>query len=130
MGMKMQQRKEIHVAAAEFDRASVAERAAKAEAERQEVVERFPLDDWPAMPLETYAIGHDQADDAFCKWLEYLTPNIASIKGGSAFKLLIFKHARKPGWYFDSEYENKDEAWQAIRAGFVEVFQKAVSCLI
>lgn len=115
----------IVTAAQAFDRSVVAERAAKAEAERQSVVKRFPLDQWPNLTLESYALGHDKAEDSFCRWLEFRTPTIASMKGGQASKHLLYKHARKPGWFFDSAYKDVAAAWTALRAGFVEAFVKA-----
>nr|WP_201443443.1 AAA family ATPase [Pirellula staleyi] len=47
------------------------------------------------------------------------------MKGGQASKHLLYKHARKPGWFFSSNYGDVDSAWAAIRAGFVEAFTKA-----
>lgn len=115
----------LESAAREFDRGLVSERAAKAESERQAVVNRFPLDQWPQMSLDRYALGHEKSEDSFCRWLEFRTPTIASMKGGQASKHLIYKHARKPGWYFDNAYNDVDSAWVALRAGFVEAFAKA-----
>ena len=121
----MQERIPIETAANEFDRSRVAERAGMADTERQAVVERFPLEKWPDMSLEAYALGQENSEDTFCRWLEFRTPTVASIKGGSARKHLIYKHARKPGWYFDSAYDNVQEAWEHVRAGFIEMFSKA-----
>jgi len=47
------------------------------------------------------------------------------MKGGSARKHLIYKHAQKPGWYFDSDFGSQEEAWMSLRSGFVEAFNKA-----
>ncbi len=121
----MEPRKSIEAAAQEFDRSLVAERAAQAEAERKAVVAHFPLDQWPNLGLQAYALGHEKSEDSFCRWLEFRTPTIASMKGGQASKHLIYKHARKPGWSFDNAYEDVDSAWAALRAGFVEAFAKA-----
>ena len=44
-------------AIAAFDRASLRADVEAAERERLEVVTRFPLDSWPDMPLERYALG-------------------------------------------------------------------------
>jgi 5-methylcytosine-specific restriction enzyme B len=121
----MDAQQSIDVAAGQFDRAGVAERAVKAEAERQALVQRFPLDTWPEMPLEEYALGQEKSEDTFCRWLEFRTPTVASMKGGSARKHLIYKHAQKPGWYFDSDFESQEEAWMSLRSGFVEAFKKA-----
>jgi 5-methylcytosine-specific restriction enzyme B len=121
----MDAQQSIDVAAREFDRTGVAERAAKAEAERQALVQRFPMDAWPEMRLEEYALGQERSEDTFCRWLEFRTPSVASMKGGSARKHLIYKHAQKPGWHFDSDFESETAAWESLRSGFVDAFNKA-----
>ena len=47
------------------------------------------------------------------------------MRGGSARKHIIYKHVDQPGWYFDSDYSNVEQAWEAVRSGFVEAFAKA-----
>ena len=121
----MEPRESIDKAAEKFDRSRIAARRDKAEEERQAFVNRFPLDTWSDLPLEAYALGQENSEDTFCRWLEFRTPTIASMKGGHARKHLIYKHARKPGWYFDSAYENAHQAWDDLRAGFLEVLSKA-----
>lgn len=115
----------IQQAIAQFDRNAIATRRAKAEEERQEVIRRFPIEKWPALSLEQYALGQDDSENTFSRWLEFRTQTIASMKGGSARKLLIYKHANQPGWYFDSAYGSKEQAWEAVRSGFVEAFARA-----
>ena len=41
------------------DRNAVAARLAKAEEVRDEILAKFPLDGWPTMPLERYALGQE-----------------------------------------------------------------------
>jgi len=77
------------------------------------------------MPLERYALGQDTSDDTFCQWMEYRSQHLGSIRGGSARKLIIYKHKDKPGWYFDPEYKDEQEAWVAVRQAFVQAFEKA-----
>ena len=96
-----------------------------ASSERKEVTDRFPIDQWPTMPLERYALGQDTSDDTFCQWMEYRSQHLGSIRGGSARKLIIYKHKDKPGWYFDPEYKDEQEAWVAVRQAFVQAFEKA-----
>jgi 5-methylcytosine-specific restriction protein B len=79
------------------------------------------------MPLERYALGQPDHPDTYSRWIEFGTPNVASMKGGSASKHLIFKRLKKAGWYFDSSFATVEDAWQAVRAGFVELFKKAES---
>ena len=107
-----------------FDRATLRENVELAERERLAIVERFPLADWPTMPLERYALGTPQSADSFCRWMEFATPHLASIKGGSALKHMIFRRANGD-WYFERKYSSVEEAWQSVRAGFVEAFRLA-----
>lgn len=96
-----------------------------AEEERQEVLKRFPLENWPKMSLEEYALGHDAFRDSFCYWMEWGTPHVGNIRGGAARKHLIYL-SNSNVWVFDNKlYSTKDEAWEDIRAGFVEAFKKA-----
>ena len=50
---------------------------------------------------------------------------MGSIRGGSARKLIIYKHRDKPGWYFPPEYDERAAAWEAVREGFVRAFEYA-----
>ena len=56
---------QIEKAVASYDRATDKEFVAAAELERKEVVERFPLDQWPTMSLERYALGQKESEDTF-----------------------------------------------------------------
>ncbi len=114
---------DIEVALQKFDRVRLAEDLQKAEEERTQVVARFPLEDWPTMPLERYALGIG-VKDTFSWWMEWGTEHLGSISGGSSQKHLIYKHKTK-GWVFDSAYHNEQEAWEAIRGAFVNAFQLA-----
>jgi 5-methylcytosine-specific restriction protein B len=50
---------------------------------------------------------------------------MGSIRGGSARKLIVYKHREKPGWYFPSDYADEQAAWSAVRGGFVRAFDLA-----
>ena len=115
--------KTLAEALAAWDRVAVASQVAEAETERLRVVSRFPLADWPTFPLERYALGTDHSSDSFCYALEFGTPHLCSIAGGSSRKLLIFKRRDRDEWYFDRRFQSLDEAWTAVRAGFVRVFE-------
>lgn len=107
-----------------FDRASIRPGVEAAERERLEIIARFPIEDWPTMMVEQYALGTPASADSFCRWMEFQTPNIASIRGGSALKHLIYR--RKDGtWYFEKKYTSVEEAWETVRAGFVEALRLA-----
>jgi 5-methylcytosine-specific restriction protein B len=68
----------------EFDRSAVAPLVAAAEQQRQEVLRRFPREEWPTMAIERYAVGLSGHRDTFCRLLEFQTTDLGSIKGGSS----------------------------------------------
>lgn len=100
-------------------------RLEKAGKERQLILEHFPLGEWERLPLENYAIGQESIENTLCYLLEFRTLNLGSIRGGSARKLLIYKHKDKPGWYHDTVYPDEQVAWEDIRGAFVRAFQLA-----
>ena len=112
--------------AAGYDRASAAGDVTAANEERRQMLDRFPLSGWPTMRLEDYAIGQENSEDSYCRWVEFVAKHLGSIRGGSSHKLIVYKHKNKPGWFFDETvYPNEEEAWDAVRAGFVEALEKA-----
>jgi 5-methylcytosine-specific restriction protein B len=84
-----------------------------------------PREEWPTMAIERYAVGLSGRRDTFCRLLEFQTPDLGSIKGGSSRKLIIYKHKDKRGWYFDPSYPDVEAAWRAVREAFVEAFSLA-----
>jgi 5-methylcytosine-specific restriction protein B len=119
------QAKTLDDALATYDRQSNLEKVNKAEEKRLKVFEHFPLEGWPTMPLERYALGQADSKNTFSWWMEYGTLELGSIKGGNAFKHIIYKYKNKPGWYFPPDYKDENDAWKAVRGAFVEAFDKA-----
>jgi 5-methylcytosine-specific restriction enzyme B len=118
--------KSLQETISQFDRTTVLDHVNKGEQEREEIVKRFPISEWPNLPLEKYALGLPQSAESFCRWVEFNSPHLGSMRGGSAVKHLIYKHKNKPGWYFyPSTMKDENEAWQAIRGDFVRAFQAA-----
>ncbi len=118
--------KSIQEAIPQFDRKNIESHIQNGERERQEILKRFPISDWPSLPLEKYALGLPQSADSFCRWIEFNSPHLGSMRGGSAVKHLIYKHKNKPGWYFyPPTMKDENEAWEAIRGDFVKMFQLA-----
>jgi 5-methylcytosine-specific restriction enzyme B len=107
---------------AKYNRGADRDRLQDAEQQRSEILRRFPVDAWPMMPLESYALGQTDSEDTFCRWLEFRSQKLGGMRGGSSRKLIVYKHKDKPGWYFPSEYANEQEAWTQVRAGFVQAF--------
>ena len=119
------QAKTLDEALASYDRERQHENVSKAEEKRQQILELFPLAEWPTMPLERYALGLSDSKNTFCWWMEFGSIELGSMKGGSSAKHIIYKHKEKPGWFFPPNYKDQDDAWETVRAAFVEAFEKA-----
>ncbi|GAA2057211.1 hypothetical protein GCM10009839_78180 [Catenulispora yoronensis] len=86
-------------------------------------MKEFPLALWHDLPLHRYALGTTPDDglfgSPFCKVMEYETPTLGSIKGGSASKHIMYL-ARSGGWRLARPLEGMvpDRAWQELRSCF------------
>lgn len=107
-----------------WDRSAAALRVQQAESLRSQFLEVFPLAVWPDLPLERYALGQQVDGGSVSWWLEFKTKDIASMSGGSSAKHLIFKGADGQ-WRFPNRYGSVEEAWSAVRQGFVDAFSLA-----
>ncbi|MEV4090004.1 hypothetical protein ACGFJC_54360, partial [Nonomuraea fuscirosea] len=58
----------------------------------------------------------------YCYRLEYGTPELGSIAGGSARKHIIYYRREHQDWYYDPSFADEDEAWRHLRQGFVDAF--------
>src|SRR5687767_2018792 len=76
------QQKTLEEAVAGWDREKIKPVLDQADAERAALLERFPLEGWAALPLERYALGQGDPSDTWCRWIEFATPMLGSIKGG------------------------------------------------
>ncbi|GAA3967834.1 hypothetical protein GCM10023085_57830 [Actinomadura viridis] len=112
-------------ALATFDRASCAERVAAAADEIAGVVADFPLESWPSLPLDRYALGTEVSADSFCHRMEFGTPALSSMRGGHAGKHIIYRRLSDGSWSFPDQYADVQEAWEKVRSGFVEAFDRA-----
>jgi 5-methylcytosine-specific restriction protein B len=106
-----------------YDRSKDRDYIAVGEKERKQITELFPRRDWANMPIEKYALGQSGSENTFCAWLEYKSPHLGSISGGSAKKLLIYKKRTGEGWFFDPAYTSVEQAWQEVRGAFVKAFE-------
>ena len=104
-----------------WDRAAVQSSVTEADALREEFVERFPIAAWPNMPVESYALGQTIDGGTVSWWLEFHTKEVASMSGGSSTKHLVF-FGSVGAWRYPKQYAGVAEAWAAVRAGFVEMF--------
>lgn len=111
----------ISQALAEYDPDAQEASIVKAEEQRAQFLALFPKDAWPKMTLNGYALGQADYPDNFCRWMEFVTTELGSMKGGSARKHLIYFQAATGQWWFDSKlYSSVDEAWQAVHQGFLD----------
>lgn len=110
-----------------YDRAAHRDIAQSADAIRAEIVARFPLDEWPTMPLERYALGGQDKRESFCWYLEQGSPLLGSIRGGNSRNFGIYRRSPQKGggWYFPPAFANVDVAWEALRGEFVRAFELA-----
>ncbi|GGU94920.1 hypothetical protein GCM10010260_32740 [Streptomyces filipinensis] len=128
----MADEKRVEATAREFDRSVVSEALARAEQDRLKVVERFPLEHWPRLPLHRYALGTpDDLGDGppFCWLMEYGTDALGSMRGGSAAKHIIYRSRRSGEWRLPGplQYASPQEAWEEVRGEFVAAFAAAGS---
>lgn len=109
-----------------YDRESDQTLLALAEQERHQVLDQFPLEEWPGLPLSRYALGQGDNQNSYCWWMEFGTPHLGSIKGGSARKHSIFYKKNEKEWWFDRQvFKTEEDAWKGVRAGFCKAFEKA-----
>ncbi|WP_330336870.1 AAA family ATPase [Streptomyces sp. NBC_00557] len=118
---------DLQAAAAQFDRSTVTEAERAAEDERKQVLSQFPLEEWATMPLSRYALGQPapSADGpTYCRLLQFGTPNLGSIKGGSAAKHIMYYH-NSGEWRLAAPLRGMEpqEAWEALRGQFVRAFE-------
>ncbi|MCF1510501.1 AAA family ATPase [Streptomyces glomeratus] len=117
---------DVRVAAGRFDRAAVAETEAAAKEERERVLSQFPLEGWRTLPLERYALGQPApagSEPTYCRLLEFLTPNLGSIKGGSAAKHIMYRH-NSGEWRLAAALHGMEpqDAWRHLREQFAQAF--------
>lgn len=117
---------ELRAAAQSFDRAAVAGIQAAAEEERKQVTALFPREEWDALPLSRYALGQattSESGPTYCRLIEFGTPNLGSIRGGSAAKHIMFRH-RSGEWRLAAPLKGLEpqDAWVLLREQFVRAF--------
>lgn len=113
----------VQSALASWLRTAQSQRYEDAEKLRGQFVAAFPINSWNNLPLDRYALGQ-HIEGTVCWWLEYGTRSLASMGGGTAKKHLIFRKSDGT-WYYPSQYNTVEQAWQKIRAGFVEMLDMA-----
>lgn len=108
---------------ADFDRGLMKHALDAVEVQLQDVWTEFPLDAWPDLPLERYALGLGREVLGFCRKLEFGTPDVGGIGGGSAAKHIMYFHS-DGRWRMAAPLKGLDpqEAWARLRGEFVLAF--------
>ncbi|MFD5064732.1 AAA family ATPase [Streptomyces sp. NPDC058394] len=119
----------LAAAAAAFNRGSYAGELAEAEEQRQRILREFPLESWPELPLERYALGFADRQEwgaPFCARMEFHTDALGSIRGGAAAKHIMFLH-RSGEWKLSAPVKglSPEDAWHRLRREFVAAFGAA-----
>lgn len=118
---------DLRAAAAEFDRRTAGEVETAAEDERKQVLSQFPLEEWATLPLSRFALGQAAPSGngpTYCRLMEFGTPNLGSIKGGSAAKHIMYHH-NSGEWRVAAPLRGMEplEAWEELRRQFVRAFE-------
>ncbi|OIJ94507.1 ATP-binding protein [Streptomyces sp. MUSC 14] len=118
---------DLRTAAAAFDRSAVAATGTAAEDERKQVLSQFPMEKWGTLPLARYALGQTAPSGSgptYCRLMEFGTPNLGSIKGGSAAKHIMYHH-NSGEWRVAAPLRGMEpqEAWEELRGQFVRAFE-------
>lgn len=118
---------DLRAAAAAFDRSSAPEAETAAKGERKQVLAQFPLEEWATLPLSRYALGQTAPSGSgptYCRLMEFGTPNLGSIKGGSAAKHIMYHH-NSGEWRVAAPLRGMEpqEAWEELRGQFVRAFE-------
>ncbi|WP_063006192.1 hypothetical protein [Nocardia salmonicida] len=112
---------ELSAAIASFDRSHVADRVANAEQQRKRVLAEFPLEDWPTLEVERYALGCGPG--TYCRLMEFDTVDLGGSGGGSAGKHIIYRRSSGE-WKLAPQLGSDLEAgWKRLRGQFVTAFE-------
>ena len=106
--------------AATFDRKEIQPAVIEANQQRQALKNKFPRESLPTLSLEQYAVG--QGKGTLCYEYEYASPEVGSIKGGSASKFLVFYSTKNQAWKSTLPGEpDPQKAWELLRTGLTHV---------
>ncbi|MFD8077709.1 McrB family protein [Streptomyces sp. NPDC059718] len=122
---------DLRAAVATFDRSTVSGVETAAEDERKQVLSLFSLEEWATMPLSRYALGQAAPSGngpTYCRLLEFGTPNLGSIKGGSAGKHIMYHH-NSGEWRLAAPLRGMEpqDAWVELRGQFARAFEAAAA---
>lgn len=112
-------RARVQAALVDYDPAVDAEQLEQGERERAEILRRFPRQAWKDLALTDYAIGQDDSSHTYCRWVEFQSQHLGSIRGGQSAKLIIYRRKNSGEWHYDTQrFSSVDDAWDAVRQAF------------
>ncbi|MFE3322009.1 McrB family protein [Nocardia sp. NPDC059195] len=112
---------DLSTAISTYDCTRATTRVANAEQQRKLILATFPLEDWPTLPLERYALNCEP--EAFCRLMEYRTVDLGGIGGGSATKHILYL-GNSGEWYIAPALGDEvGPAWSRLRGQFVDAFE-------
>lgn len=88
----------------------------------QEFLKRYPRERLASLTLDEYALGKGKGA---CWWLEFGTEKLGRIGGATAFKHVVFFDSKVNQWRYNKKYTSEDEAFQAVKAGLIRLFELA-----
>jgi integrase len=97
----------------------------EAEKLRQQFLSRFPVSKLPTLTLKEYALGLEPKENSFCYWLEFETRMLGSMRGGTAYKHIVFFRKKKNKWEYDPKFPNENVAFESARNGLVTLISLA-----
>ncbi|MEZ5308282.1 MAG: hypothetical protein R2684_14145, partial [Pyrinomonadaceae bacterium] len=86
---------------------------------------KFPQDSLSLLTLETYCLGTENYKEGLSWWLEFHTPELGSVKGGSSAKWGVWKSGSE--WKFNRQYEDADDAIEKIGRGLQDLVNATAS---
>jgi 5-methylcytosine-specific restriction protein B len=111
---------ELAAALDRYARPDVTAALERVETEREDVLRRFPVEAWPTLKLDDYALGRVDEPTPYCVLMEYRTPHLGSIKGGAARKHIMYR-GNDGAWHVSRPMQDwtPEQAWERLRAEFV-----------
>ena len=97
----------------------------QAEMLRQQFLSRFPISKLPSLTLREYALGLEPKENSFCYWLEFETSTLGSMRGGTAYKHIVFFRKKKNKWEYDPKFPSEDVAFESARNGILTLLKLA-----
>ena len=112
---------DLHKRIKDFNSPERTEPRREVDKQHQYLLTHYPKDSWSSMSLNDYALGQEEHPESFCWAMEFKCRKLGSI-GGRANKHIIY-YKKAHGWNYDPALgSNEQQAWETVRAGFLQMF--------